>query len=58
MNEPADRVDLDRIEADLGDVERALSRLDDGSYWADEVTGEPIPDDVLTADPLARRATR
>jgi RNA polymerase-binding transcription factor DksA len=58
MNEPADRVDLDRIEADLGDVERALSRLDDGSYWADEVIGEPIPDDVLTADPLARRATR
>jgi RNA polymerase-binding transcription factor DksA len=50
------RVDLDRIERDLAGVEAALRRLDDGTYWTDEVTGAPIPDDVLAADPVARRA--
>ena len=48
-------VDLDTIERDLAAVEVALGRLADGTYWTDEVTGEPIPDDVLTHDPLARR---
>lgn len=48
--------DLARIERDLAGVEAALRRLDDGSYWTDEVTGGPIPDDVLAADPVARRA--
>lgn len=48
-------LDLERIERDLAGVEAALRRLDDGSYWTDEVTGEPIPDDVLAADPVARR---
>ena len=50
-------VDLDAIAAELDGVERALERLDDGSYWADEVTGEPIPDDLLAANPIARRAS-
>lgn len=49
-------LDLERIERDLAGVETALRRLDEGTYWTDEVTGEPIPDDVLTADPVARRA--
>ena len=49
-------VDLDAIGRDLAGVEAALSRLEDGSYWTDEVTGEPIPDEVLAADPVARRA--
>lgn len=49
-------LDLDRIERDLAGVEAALARLDDGTYWTDEVTGRPIPDDVLAADPVARRA--
>jgi hypothetical protein len=49
-------LDLDRIERDLAGVETALARLDDGTYWCDEVTGRPIPDDVLAADPVARRA--
>lgn len=49
------RADLDRIERELAGVEAALRRLDDGTYWTDEVTGEPIPDDVLAADPVARR---
>ncbi len=47
--------DLDRIEHDLAGVEAALERLDAGTYWTDEVSGEPIPDDVLIADPVARR---
>lgn len=51
--EPAD---LDAISRDLDGVEAALERLADGTYWTDEVTGEPIPDEVLAADPVARRA--
>ena len=51
-----DPVDLDQIEADLAGVESALERLDAGTYWTDEVTGEPIPDELLTADPVTRRA--
>ena len=49
-------LDLDRLASDLDGVEAALRRLDDGSYWTDEVTGEQIPDDVLATDPIARRA--
>jgi len=49
-------IDLAGIEADLDGVQAALTRLADGTYWTDEVTGEPIPADVLAADPLARRA--
>ena len=52
----APEVDLDAIERDLADVERALERLSDGTYWTDEVTGEPIADHVLADDPTARRA--
>ena len=48
--------DLEAIERDLSSVEAALVRLDDGSYWTDEVTGEQIPDSVLADDPIARRA--
>lgn len=39
----------------LADVEMALNRLDAGTYWVDEVTGQPLPDAVLEANPLARR---
>ena len=49
-------VDLDAIERDLTGVEVALSRLAEGTYWTDEATGSPIPDHVLAADPIARRA--
>lgn len=49
--------DLDAIERDLADVEEALARLEAGTYWTDEVTGERIPDEVLERDPLARRKT-
>ena len=49
-------IDLAAIEADLDGVQAALTRLADGTYWTDEVTGEPIPADVLATDPLTRRA--
>ena len=49
-------MDLDVVERDLAAVEVALNRLDDGTYWTDEVTGQPIPEHVLVDDPLARRA--
>jgi RNA polymerase-binding transcription factor DksA len=47
--------ELDRIEAELSGVEVALERLDAGTYWTCEVTGEPLPDALLAADPVARR---
>ena len=56
VRSPVTEVDLDAIERDLAGVERALERLSDGTYWTDEVTGEPIADHVLADDPTARRA--
>ncbi len=50
----AGSIDLDAIERDLTDVQSALDRLNDGEYWTDEVTGEPIPDEVLATFPLTR----
>ncbi len=52
---PNPPLDLDAIERDLADVEVALTRLDAGTYWTDEVTGDPLPQDLLEADPTARR---
>lgn len=49
-------LDLDGIERDLADVEIALTRLDAGTYWADEVTGEELPAELLAARPTARTA--
>jgi hypothetical protein len=51
----AGSAELDRIEADLSGVEMALDRLDAGTYWTCEVTGQPLPDTLLSADPVARR---
>jgi hypothetical protein len=47
---------LDEVAVDLAGVERALERLEDGTYWTDEVTGDPLPEELLAADPIARRA--
>ena len=47
---------LDAIEQDLAEVETALARLEAGTYWTDEVTGQEIPDEVLAQRPTARRA--
>ncbi|MFZ9628989.1 MAG: TraR/DksA family transcriptional regulator [Ilumatobacteraceae bacterium] len=49
-------LDLDAIERDLADVETALGRLEAGTYWTDEETGEPLPEHVLEVRPTARRA--
>ena len=48
-------LDLDAIERDLADVEVALTRLDAGTYWTDEVTGAELPAHLLAANPTARR---
>jgi RNA polymerase-binding transcription factor DksA len=53
---PAPPVDLDRVERDLEGVEAAMARLDAGTYWSDEITGAPLSDELLAADPVARRA--
>ena len=46
---------LDRLANDLEAVASALTRLEAGSYWSDEISGEPIDDSVLATDPTARR---
>jgi len=53
--ESSEAVDLDAIERDLADVELAMSRLDAGTYWTDEVTGAEIAHQHLVDHPLARR---
>jgi DnaK suppressor protein len=45
---------LEQIEAELGDVEHALKRLDDGTYGTCEADGKPIPEERLEAMPAAR----
>lgn len=46
---------LERLAGELEGVGAALARLDSGQYWTDEISGEPIDDDVLAADPTTRR---
>lgn len=48
-------LDLVAVEADLADVETALARLEAGTYWTCEVTGQPLPDDLMAAEPTRRR---
>jgi RNA polymerase-binding transcription factor DksA len=45
---------LEQVEAELADVERALQRLDDGTYGTCEVCGKTIPDERLEALPATR----
>ena len=56
--EPASErsLDLDEIDTQLDAVEVALVRLEDGTYFTDEVTGKPLDDQLLSANPIARRA--
>jgi len=46
---------LDRAEAELDDIERALVRLDEGTYSACEVCARSIADERLAAEPVTRR---
>ena len=48
-------LNLDAIEADLAGVNVALSRLDEGTYWTDEVTGAELSTQLLETHPTARR---
>ena len=52
---PVDDTVLARVEADLVGVERAMARLDDGTYDSCEVCGEPIGDDRLARMPYETR---
>jgi DnaK suppressor protein len=45
---------LESIEAELGEIEDALARLEAGTYGRCEVCGKPIPDERLAAQPTAR----
>ena len=45
---------LEQVEAELADVERALRRLDDGTYGSCEACGVAIGDDRLEAMPATR----
>ncbi|MEI7619621.1 MAG: hypothetical protein WCK14_13470 [Actinomycetota bacterium] len=58
MHDPAianTEIDLDAIETDLADVETALARLEAGTYWTDEISGQPLPDELLAEHPTTRR---
>ena len=52
---PSNDLDIEQVATDLDNVTTALSRLSDGTYWTDEVTGDELPAEVLAADPTARR---
>lgn len=45
---------LEQVEAELGEVEQALVRLEEGSYGRCEACGGPIEDARLQARPEAR----
>ena len=45
---------LEQVEAELADVERALQRLDDGTYGHCDVCHDPIGDERLEVLPAAR----
>jgi len=45
---------LERVEAELTDVEHALQRLDDGTYGTCEACGRPIDEARLEAMPATR----
>ncbi|MCU1503575.1 MAG: hypothetical protein JWM12_2929 [Ilumatobacteraceae bacterium] len=53
---PTPPLDLDLIERELADVEVALTRLDAGTYWTDEVSGGELSVELLAAHPTARRS--
>jgi RNA polymerase-binding transcription factor DksA len=52
---PEQPLNLDDMERDLADVELALGRLENGTYWTDELTGAPIDSSHLAENPTARR---
>ena len=53
-DQPVSSDDLDAAEADVEAVDRALERLDEGTYGTCERCGNPIPEARLEALPTAR----
>lgn len=45
---------LERVDAELADVDRALERLDQGTYGRCDACGEAIPEERLEVMPAAR----
>lgn len=45
---------LEQLEVELGEIQAALRRIDDGTYGIDEITGRPIASERLEAIPAAR----
>jgi RNA polymerase-binding transcription factor DksA len=62
MNDVADRVEnyetntaiLKQLEIQLADVNDALAKIEDGTYGICEVSGHPIEEGRLSANPAAR----
>ena len=52
------RAAVDAVDRLLDEVERALARLDDGTYGRCEACGEPIADDRLSEHPIASTCAR
>jgi RNA polymerase-binding transcription factor len=46
---------IERLQQELGAIERAEKRLEDGTYGLSVESGEPIPDARLEAMPFAER---
>jgi hypothetical protein len=51
----ASPLDLGDIDVKLDAVEVALVRLENGTYFTDEITGKPLDEQLLTNNPIARR---
>jgi DnaK suppressor protein len=49
-----DKASIDAVDSLLDEVERALSRLDDGTYGLCTTCGQPIDDARLAAAPTAQ----
>lgn len=54
-DEPPPSDVLAGLDDELADVERALARLDDGTYGRCEMCGQALPDERLAAAPATRR---
>lgn len=55
-SESDNSLDLNGIDAELDAVEVALVRLENGTYFTDEITGKPLDEQLLMTNPIARRA--
>jgi DnaK suppressor protein len=52
-DEELDDAVVEQLQDRLGAIDRAERRLDEGTYGRSVLTGQPIPDDRLEADPAA-----